>query len=174
MYFGVEVAGDLGYLHVEFREGPSRDKIYTGQNMQNLPRAVDLASPNIFKKFLFWQKPWVHTYKSCSYRFFPYATFESENWKMWFLGFWKIWTFPPFFSKFLVTTDQNNASWPGFGSIPTTTAIFVQIGVGRITPGPYLGDSFLHALLNVSNDTETVSVSMSPSQNFWIGFNQRL
>ena len=66
----MELAMTLGYLLVKFREDPCRDKIYPGQNVQNLPQAVALASLNILKKFLFWQNPWVHTYKSCSYRFF--------------------------------------------------------------------------------------------------------
>ena len=71
MNFGVEVAMTHGYLETKNERDPCRDKIYPGQNVQNLPRAVDVASLNISKKFLFRQNPWVHTYKSCSYRFFP-------------------------------------------------------------------------------------------------------
>ena len=31
-------------------------------------------------------------------------------------------------------TCQNKTSWPGFGSIPTSSAIFVKIGDGWVTP----------------------------------------
>ena len=75
----MELAMTLGYLLVKFREDPCRDKIYPGQNVQNLLQAVALASLNILKKFLFWQIWDIYTYKTYSYRFFPYPTQESEN-----------------------------------------------------------------------------------------------
>ena len=40
----MELAMTLGYLLVKFREDPCRDKIYPGQNVQNLPGAVASAS----------------------------------------------------------------------------------------------------------------------------------
>ena len=48
-------------------------------------------------------------------------------------------------------TCQNKTSWLGFGSIPTSGAIFVKIGVGRVTWGLFMVHSLMFPLLSMTD-----------------------
>ena len=48
-------------------------------------------------------------------------------------------------------TCRNKTSWPGFGSIPATGAIFVKIGDGPVPGGHIMDQSLVHALLRIEH-----------------------
>ena len=85
----MDVARARGNLEPKSQGASCREKNVAGPNMPKLLQALDSAFLEILKKFLFWQNPWVHTYKFCSCHFFSIATIGVRKLRNVFFRFFK-------------------------------------------------------------------------------------